>query len=400
MLTAERAALETRVVQRLAAVKEKEFDYMLGRFQAIALQAALTTEVLLSNLNSLTPPEAGEPGDYISWVFYVSGMLGVCACVYVLAACLYMGNTAPRIALRGPEGGLIHAYNVVISERRQINVVFITALLSMVVNTTSCVWILSLSVDDPGAVPEFKVTGYSLVCTFMGTVAIIGNGYCLQRMQRRFFGESGGASGATATIAAVEGGEESVRAAAKTQGAAPWKAPTTSAQRRHPLGKLFGNSKGAEGVGALAGAADGVTSVGMVLSTESRDELERSGVLWKRVGAHQGGSAGSLVDSLLWRVKAAAVQAGTAVPWQPRFCVLSEGRLSYWREEGDRLERPPSAEIPMAGFEVFIDAEDADFGLELRPAFGSSHTRSWYFRAASEDDRLQWAQRMVAHSLL
>ena len=45
---------------------------------------------------------------------------------------------------------------------------------------------------------------------------------------------------------------------------------------------------------------------------------------------------------------------------------------------------------------MLIDTTDANWGFELRPTLERSSMRTWWFRAGNEDDRLEWAQQLVA----
>ena len=55
--------------------------------------------------------------------------------------------------------------------------------------------------------------------------------------------------------------------------------------------------------------------------------------------------------------------------------------------------------IAVDGYEVLINTTDANWGFELRPTLQTGQ-RTWWFRAASEDERLEWAQRLVAATYL
>mmetsp|Transcript_54332 Transcript_54332/g.140328 ORF Transcript_54332/g.140328 Transcript_54332/m.140328 type:complete len:462 (-) Transcript_54332:607-1992(-) len=454
MLAAESLALQSRLVQQLVAIKEREFDYVLSRYNAIAIQAALISEVAMSNLVSLTPPEEGEPGELVAWVFYISSMICAFSCVYVVSLCLYMGNWAPGLALRGPSGSLNHAFEVVMHERKQINFVFLVALFSMVVQTTASVWILGMSIDDPGAIPYFNVPGYSVTCTLLGMVAIAGNAYYLKRMKRRFFGEnkqlgltmtgqpktgggakrishlpegpasmgagasscapagSGGGSGssnapsvpgASGGLAVCGGG---VGSQAATSGVGTLGAPNRKQRRGsmidNPLVNIVGANKDV-GLG-FPGMDTDATSVSAVLVGASSLELEMRGTLLKRVGADNtsgGASEASMLATLRRHACAASVHAAISSPWQPRFCVLRHGTLSYWHEEVDCDEsKPASAEIKLAGYEILLDELDPHWGFELRPTIEEDGRRTWLFRARTEEERLDWVQRLTAQTFV
>ena len=51
--------------------------------------------------------------------------------------------------------------------------------------------------------------------------------------------------------------------------------------------------------------------------------------------------------------------------------------------------------MPRGRYEVLVDTSDTNWGFELRPTLETGQ-RTWWFRAENEDDRLAWAQRLVA----
>ena len=125
-----------------------------------------------------------------------------------------------------------------------------------------------------------------------------------------------------------------------------------------------------------------------------------SGLLYKRIGTDYQMSMPSWVSGLKKRASVAFVEAAVTSAWKPRFFALAEGMLSYWREEEDRrLGKPPAVEIDLAGYEVLVDAEDPFWGFELRPTIDDGR-RTWYFRAQTEDERIEWAQKLLANTLL
>lgn len=149
--------------------------------------------------------------------------------------------------------------------------------------------------------------------------------------------------------------------------------------------------------GGDAGGASGLSSHALLAQTEDA-EIEMSGVLYKRIGegASEGGS--SVYDLIKKKAAAASVQAAITSAWQPRFFALSGGVLVYWHSEADRTQgKPASAEIELGGYEVLIDANDPNWAFELRPTIVDGR-RTWYFRAETEDDRLEWAKRLVAQT--
>ena len=177
MLSAEHMALQSRLVQQLAAIKQKELDYLLSRYQAIGVQSALVAACALQTLVSLDP-SAPDVNRWVTYLFFISSMLCCLACTYVTVCVLYIGNWAPGLALRGPTGSLNRALDAVMAERGQVNFWFTFALLTFVIQTIVTVWVLNDTVT---------VTAWSIVCSIIGLGSIVYTGYYLKKMRERFF---------------------------------------------------------------------------------------------------------------------------------------------------------------------------------------------------------------------
>ena len=85
MLGAEQLALKSRTVHQLAAVKERELEHMLVRFEAIGNQAGLVCLLASTNLCSVDPV-ANLGYSTISYLFFISSMIG-CKCLRSLGKC-------------------------------------------------------------------------------------------------------------------------------------------------------------------------------------------------------------------------------------------------------------------------------------------------------------------------
>jgi hypothetical protein len=177
MLSAEHLALQSRLVQQLAAIKQKELDYVLSRYQAIGVQSALIAACAMQTFVSLDPANVTVARG-ATWLFFISSVCCTLGCTHVTVLCLYIGNWAPGLALRGPTGSLNRAFDAVMQERAQVNFWFSISLATFVIQTTLAVWILD---DTPG------VTGWAVVCTL---IAFVWSYYCVRylvRMRQRFF---------------------------------------------------------------------------------------------------------------------------------------------------------------------------------------------------------------------
>ena len=162
MLAAEHFALQSRLVQQLASVKQRELcavrtfprhcaaliadhpplrrDFMLTRYQNIGLQSALVGGFAIQTLVSVNPsgPETADPVEYM---FFTIGLMTVLCNVHVITCTLFVGNWAPGLALRGPTGSLSRAFDATMGERKHITYAFICGLVMFVVQTVIAVWV-------------------------------------------------------------------------------------------------------------------------------------------------------------------------------------------------------------------------------------------------------------------
>ena len=142
MLSAEHLALQSRLVQQLVAVRQKEMDYMLMRYQAIGTQAALLCGFSISSLTSLDPSDTEHVTKGVAHMFYISSFICVLTNLHVILTTLFVCNWAPGLALRGPTGSMSRAFDATRGERTQVNISFVVGVLAFGMQTTLCVWIL------------------------------------------------------------------------------------------------------------------------------------------------------------------------------------------------------------------------------------------------------------------
>lgn len=141
MLNAEHVALHSRLVQQLAAVKQKEIQYLLQRYEAIGVQAALLTGCALQTLVSLDATKE-RVNIFIRWSFYKLSFWCAMANLWVILCTLYIGNWAPGLTLRGPTGSLNRAFDALVHERKQVNRAFVFGIFTFVLQTTCALWVL------------------------------------------------------------------------------------------------------------------------------------------------------------------------------------------------------------------------------------------------------------------
>jgi len=152
-------------------------------------------------------------------------------------------------------------------------------------------------------------------------------------------------------------------------------------------------------VGEYAHAADAGNAVNAEVSPFSRgrcsttSEFRMCGTLSKRAAVAEEG---------MGRVAFRMVKTGLTGEWRDRWFVLERGTLNYWHSQAEyeagkdgELEPP----IRLGGHEVLVDTDDVRWGFALQPV-NNDGRRTWYFRAPTEEERIEWAKKLVLNAML
>ena len=180
MLSAEHIALQSRLVQQLVAVRQREMDAILKRYDALGTQASLLAGFAITSLTALT--SVSDPmavNRVVCHTFFATSVCCLLSCLHVIICTMYTCNWAPALALRGPSGSLARAYNATRGEKTQINAFFLLGIIAFAVQTIAAIWIL----DN-----VTKVTADAGACTGATVVAGLASLIYHVRMHRRFFG--------------------------------------------------------------------------------------------------------------------------------------------------------------------------------------------------------------------
>jgi hypothetical protein len=387
MLNAEHIALESRLVQQMVAIRQREMDGLLARYSAIGTQASLLAGFAITSLTALNPSDRSVMRS-MTYIFYISSLACVFSCMHVIMCTMFVCNWAPSLALRGPTGSLARAYEASKSQKFQINMSFTVSVFFFSVQTVAAIWVMD----------EHKgVTPIAVFAAISGFAVLIFDIIVHKRIHERFFkgvdmGRRGGrrlpsyrkkssqAQGNAQPLIASNGGRSDDGAGAC--GVAPEDPRRRMSILDNPLA----------GVGAHPDAVDRRPE----LKAQSDTEFNMAGSLLKRSAGH------SDVGGRTLRRVASTVTSSVTGEWRERFFVLRNGQLQYWRTEAEYdADKPPALDNPilLRGMEVLVDTSDARWGFTLQPTDPTEGRRSWHFRAADEATRLQWARRLVLNTL-
>ena len=392
-------------MQQLVAVRQREMDAILKRYDALGTQASLLAGFAITSLTALT--SVSDPtavNRVVCHTFFATSVCCLLSCLHVIICTMYTCNWAPALALRGPSGSLTRAYKAVRGEKNQINAFFTVGIISFAAQTVCAVWILD---ETP------KWTYDSIAATAILGLAGVVIFWYHRRMHGRFFGDSaklldvdsdavarrrrrGGGAGAGAVVDGAQpinsGGFFSRfgGSAATSHTTAPLvaaDAQTAPPGARAPAGRPACTTLLDNPVALVDSHPDIANDDTAAAAASTSGDFAMRGLLYKRVAA-----------ASARRRLASAVTS----EWRERFFVLSAGHLQYWRSEADyeagkagALDNP----IDLRGFEVLCDMADPRWGFALQP-IEQTGARAWSLRAPTEEARLEWARKLVVATLM
>jgi len=132
-------------------------------------------------------------------------------------------------------------------------------------------------------------------------------------------------------------------------------------------------------------------------TTPTFSDFEFRGILRKHT-QHRS----ELGSSSLRRQLSATINSATASEWRERYFELRDRTLQYWRSEADYMNAKPATTeepIDLAGYHVLVDTSDPQWGFVLQPTTEDGR-RTWSLRAPSEQERLEWARRLVIATMM
>jgi len=124
-----------------------------------------------------------------------------------------------------------------------------------------------------------------------------------------------------------------------------------------------------------------------------------------RVHQEEQGQHPSIVGRVGHALTSAVSAAATAAAgeWRYRYVVVDKGAFQYYPSEAAYLRGHPGNLLepqPLYGYEVLVDVRDTSWGFALSPALQDSDLRTWRFRAASEEERREWVDVLVAVTIV
>ena len=148
MLAADKLQLQSSLKQQATALKEKEFNLHHSNLMTVGTQAAVLAGLDITMFIEFQPPhdETWEELHHVSraikFVYYVTIVSAFCANIYVVAQSTSLSVMGSSLALRGPDGSMIHATDGLYEERKYVFASFALGLIATVSSVLACVWLI------------------------------------------------------------------------------------------------------------------------------------------------------------------------------------------------------------------------------------------------------------------
>ena len=150
MLSAEHYALENELVRSVLEIKQKEIEFYLDRFSAIATQSALLLGVVTGGFASFDSGKFDHTDHpwlkNIEKPYIYCGTLSLICSLDTIMVATFAGIWGPSLALRGPGGSVTKAYYVLKKQSKHVMLSFGLSILFFTVFIASAMF----TVDLPG----------------------------------------------------------------------------------------------------------------------------------------------------------------------------------------------------------------------------------------------------------
>ena len=123
---AETRALQTRLVQQLALLRQQELDSLVNRFSTVGVQASLIGGFAIQVL--IVEPDISQVHWLFGTLFYLASYACMLASVHAVIVTTFCTAQAPLAALRGRTGALTNALQATREQQQNIDSSFVAAL--------------------------------------------------------------------------------------------------------------------------------------------------------------------------------------------------------------------------------------------------------------------------------
>lgn len=360
------------LVQQIRAL---ELNYYSSWYMAFGNQAILLAGFVLSSYSQVLAGDSGSKiGDRFGNLYWITITITFCASIHCALITLFSYVYGNGLALRGPEGSVVRAVDGMVSDRSEVFLSYVVAVVAFVVSTMATYWIV-MTHEIAGLTCLLNIVGFAYTYS------------CCLRIYNRFKYVGITSSSVPWTEGDDDGGQEDLSAkiglgkgqkntSAKKDRQA--KSSTVIKPRRSYITTRFFGGRGLKQ--SPASSFSDTESVADDLDKASK-QIRIAGYLTVRKAA---------LDS------SAAKSTGA---WERRYSVMVRSELYFYSSEIDfaRYPEKPSSMRPldMSGYTVVGFSVEPPYHLTLASIDPDDNRRSWEFRCDTVAEIKEWSKAMT-----
>lgn len=166
MLSAESVALQARLVQQLAALRQQELDYIVHRYNALGTQSALIAAFIIGTWQNVYMVHVGqEGGNMITRLFFACTYIATMSSVLVIVITMFVSNWAPGVALNGASGSMTRSLEAARNQGDVINRLFMISIIGFIAQILLTAWMMAHA-EESCADSQDAVIGTVIIAAF------------------------------------------------------------------------------------------------------------------------------------------------------------------------------------------------------------------------------------------
>jgi hypothetical protein len=148
MLAADKLQLQSQLRQQAVSLKEKELNLHHSNLTTVGTQAAVLAGLDITMLIEFTPRLVADEAlgvyyaRFLQFIYYIMITAAFCANLRVVAQTTVLSVLGAGLALRGPDGSMMIATDVLYQERRTVFVTFACGLALTCSSVFCAVWLM------------------------------------------------------------------------------------------------------------------------------------------------------------------------------------------------------------------------------------------------------------------
>eukprot|EP00966_Prymnesium_polylepis_P260761 6023012-Prymnesium_polylepis.1 len=192
-IAADTHALQTRLVQQLAELRQQELDQIVSRFSNLGIQSALIGGFSIQILLVVAPVDSAEDlhvHGYLVTLFYLTSYGCLLASSHSVVVTTFCTARAPLVALRGRYGALARVLEATRRQQQHVDMSFVWSVILFVAQTFFYAWINCVA--DTGNATTFNTLLISALILGAGRYSYRHTVDMLQTFQDADLAEPGG----------------------------------------------------------------------------------------------------------------------------------------------------------------------------------------------------------------